>query len=663
MMSLTAATFATAGVLAGFTLLLSLLQFSSRTFVRISASANDFIGAVVVFIGAVVFNAAAFAWFPPIFHAGGWLFWAVTNLLATGLVAWAFDAFEGNIGTGRRYRDYKAELNWPNAATVLCGFGIVGLLLVGWFHAGLLNTLGQDRATQLADRTHVETPAERQHRVDTQSGNKLKLTTDGSTTDNISKPETKVDPNAYPATDTSHIPVVTQQAARYKAEALLSNDNIGTRYDLESPGEQQVISGQLYYIYTLTPAYRWYDFTSVRHVEYYITVSAENPDADAKLSDKSDFKCYAGGRYGTNIQRVIYRAYPNYFVSGLSAEVSDDGQLYYTASLNQTDVRWEHSTPVKAVVVNATTCDLETYDLPTAESAGDLPTWVDRVFSTDDASAIMNWYGRWGAGPKKAPYHWVGEKPANRTRVAGEPNLVFTNEGPAYQFIMVSRKTDGGSSTAAAQNIVLMDTRSGAIRVYAGNGVRVEASLKDIFGKITVPNVAQGVPDQAGVYQIKGHWVWVGGMVPEDKLDVDESISFAGIGMIDAKGDKATAVIDTSWNGVLAKFEALPAVNKNADPSADADGKEVRGEVSSVKQYIQGGNTKVVIRLTAVTDADGKEVVDNYYYSQVIGSNEALGTLFVQPHDKVLIGYSDDGSQFRSVDRLVVEQAATKAVR
>jgi hypothetical protein len=439
----------------------------------------------------------------------------------------------------------------------------------------------------------------------------------------------------YPPTSDDHMVIVGDQAARNQANRAMNTKGISTRYDL-GDGELQSVAGHMYYLFDLK-------VTGVKNsgaVQYtspgYIAVDAEDPNAapEAKLGYKIHY--FPGGTYQANLERYLYNnGFRTQFIDGLSLEVDDNWQPYYTASVNDPLVRWQDSAPVGFIAVDAQTGKINRYKLD------QIPAWVDRVYSRATAQHLLDAWGHWG----QAPYKAINEGSANRYKLSGDLNLVYTEAkgdwpgGPAYQALFTSFKSD-----TAVRYVALMSTRSNQVFVYeAPAGLQVESNVKEAFNQ-TVSTTKKFDPTALALHKIYGQLTWVASMVGDgqgDKSDDNGTVvptSFAGVGVINAtQADSSKAIIGRDKGDALSQYSTQIATGSNNNaPGANAQEKTLQGKLASVSPpLVFNGNTYMILTL----EGDNAHL----YRGQVTETATSLSMTVAKVGDQVTIKYIDTG--------------------
>lgn len=545
------------------------------------------IGATLAtFVVTFLVDWGIFFWTRPVFAGAGWGFLVIANLV---ILAVAF-------GVANYFTDRMSAASVGSAIMVV-------VLLVGVF--GIWNNWwkGQGNVDKLL--SHIDVT--------------------------MVEPKPGEDPaKAYPNTSDEHMVVVGDQAARFRANQVMSNQGIGTRYELGN-GELQSVKGHMYYVFELLVT----DWTNSRAVNYtvpgYVLVDAENPAATPEPKLGFSIKLWPGGYFDANLHRYVYsHGYKTVFQDDPTIELDDEGRPFYTMTVNKPVIRWQDSLPSAFLTVDAQSGKITEYPLDK------IPSWVDRVYSRDTATYMLDAWGHWG----QAPYKWINEGSNNRYKVSGDLNLVYTEDGPAWQALMTSYKSD-----TAVQYVALMDTVTGKVRMYkAPQGLLVESSVDNSFNK-SPNNLKRNDPTALALHKVYGQLTWVASMVGDgegnqkDDNDRPKAASFAGVGVLNAtQSDSSKVIIGQDKGDAFSQYSTQIATGtNNNNPEATAAQKTVTGKVASVSPpLVFNGNTFIIITL------DGDK--DHLYRGQVTETPNSLAMTVAKPGDEVTITFVETGT-------------------
>ena len=103
---------------------------------------------------------------------------------------------------------------------------------------------------------------------------------------------------------------------------------------------------------------------------------------------KQGMKYTTSDHFNRNIYRHLRFAHPTYIYGELSFEIDENGDPYWIAPVKKFNIGlFGGETVGKVVICNAVTGKTKTYDV------GNVPQWVDRVYSADLLVNLFDYYG------------------------------------------------------------------------------------------------------------------------------------------------------------------------------------------------------------------------------------------------------------------------------
>ena len=398
-----------------------------------------------------------------------------------------------------------------------------------------------------------------------------------------------------PASSTGNMVIVSPDIAATKASQAMATGIAGQRnystYLQLGPATLQYVDGRMWYVFPLE-----FDGAGnkarLHAIEPgYIMVSAEDPDALPVEHYDGPYSMVVslGGGQGSEPDRWAYsHGYSGYLLDNPTLELNDQGLPYYTVTLLSPQLGWTFYAPVSVLVIDAHTGRITRYAL------GDVPSWVDRVYSQQMAVTIANWYGEYS----QAGFQGAGSSNANRFRVSGAPVMVYTGAGhPMWRMLLTSYNNDNSVS-----KIIEMNAATGAMRIYTPQRpMGIEDPVTQAF------NSASGIGAtlvKADHYQavdltlhvIYGHLTWMGTYEPDGS-----SPSFVGIGLVDAYQATANNVVfGNSKSAALDNYQAQLATEGTANGAAPGQGGQyqtITGKIAEIGWDITGGQTYWYITL------------------------------------------------------------------
>lgn len=453
------------------------------------------------------------------------------------------------------------------------------------------------------------------------------------------KLEVQFTDQALPETDPDHLGQVSEQVALDKIKGIMATAGDFNDRPLNSVLEvreanKQLVNGRVYWIVE-------FKFDSKRNarnidliIPIYGVVDAENinaaPEIRSKDASGNPFPmAYSPAHFGWHdLDRKLALEFNGTDVDDITLEVDDNWRPYYTASLNKPQVGTYMYLPTAAIVVDPVTGVITKYN------TNEVPAWVDRIWSDEAVKALADHWGHYQSD--KAPRKWPSccggflkqEKNANREKVLGEPNLVYSdgeNRGAVWQ---VALTTLSGSSTSSTR-ILLIDARTGHAVSYQVKGVTIENDVRDKI--VDSQQVASEVKKEAvdlSLYSISGTPAWVGPL---------KTASGGNGGIVIVKAVSPTntdVIIGNTLPEALLEFQKRVNSSAQAEISKNAVDKTVQGVLVESNVWNQAGNSLLYF---TIDTAPGLQ-----FYADI----SAVGTdiAFADEGDLVRITYLDTGA-------------------
>ena len=436
-----------------------------------------------------------------------------------------------------------------------------------------------------------------------------------------------------PASSTDNMVIVSPDIATTKASQAMATGVAGQRnystYLQLGPATLQYVDGRMWYVFPLE-----FDGAGnkarLHAIEPgYIMVSAEDPNAIPVEHYDGAYSMVVslGGGQGSEPDRWAYsHGYSGYLLNDPTLEINDQGLPYYTVTLLSPQLGWTFFAPVGVLVIDAHTGQITRYAL------GDVPSWVDRVYSQQVAMTIANWYGEYS----QAGFQGIGSSNANRFQVSGEPVMVYTGAGhPVWRMLLTSYNSDNSVS-----KIVEMNAATGAMRIYTPQGpMGVEGPVTQAFDNASGTGATLVKADHyqavdLTLHVIYGHLTWMATYEPEGS-----NPSFVGIGFVDAYQATANNVVfGNSKSAALQNYLAQLATEGTANGTAPEQGGQyqtITGKIAAMGWDITGGQKYWYISLVGQPG--------HVYVGTVASVGPAL--VLAQPGDPVTITILNIGAQ------------------
>jgi hypothetical protein len=436
-----------------------------------------------------------------------------------------------------------------------------------------------------------------------------------------------------PASSTDHMVVVSSDIATTKASQAMATGVAGQRdystYLELGPATLQFVDGQMWYVFPLM-----FDGSGNKArlhavMPGYIMISAEDPAANPVEHFDGQYSMVVGlgGGQGSEPARWAYsHGYSGYLLDDPTLEVNDQGLPFYTVTLLAPRLGWTFDAPVGVLVINAHTGQITRYGL------GDVPSWVDRVYSQQMATEIANWYGEYS----QAGFQGVGSSNANRFEVSGAPVMVYTGAShPVWRMLLTSHNSDNSVS-----KIIEMNAATGAMRIYTPQrAMGIESTVTEAFDNAsgTGASLVKASRYQAvnlTLHVLYGHLTWMATYEPEGS-----NPSFVGVGFVDAYEATANNVVfGSTKSAALANYVNQLASEGTVNGTAPEEGGQfqtVTGRIAAIGWDITGGQKYWYLTLAG---QPGRAYV---------GTVSAVGPALVlaQAGDPVTIRVLDVGAQ------------------
>lgn len=436
-----------------------------------------------------------------------------------------------------------------------------------------------------------------------------------------------------PASSTDHMVIVSPDIATTKASQAMATGIAGQRnystYLLLGPATLQYVDRRMWYVFPLE-----FDGAGnkarLHAIEPgYIMVSAEDPNAIPVEHYDGAYSMVVslGGGQGSEPDRWAYdHGYNGYLLDDPTLEINDQGLPYYTVTLLSPRLGWTFFAPVGVLVIDAHTGQITRYAL------GDVPSWVDRVYSQKMAMTIANWYGDYS----QAGFQGPGSSNANRFRVSGEPVMVYTGAAnPVWRMLLTSYNSDNSVS-----KIIEMNAATGAMRVYTPQRpMGIEDPVTQAFDNASGTGASLVKADHyqavdLTLHVIYGHLTWMATYEPQGS-----DPSFVGVGFVDAYQATANNVVfGNSKSAALQDYLAQLATEGTANGTAPEQGGQyqtITGKIADLGWDITGGQKYWYITLAGQPG--------HVYVGTVASVGPAL--VLAHPGDPVTITILNIGTQ------------------
>ncbi|GGE50624.1 hypothetical protein GCM10011391_31730 [Pullulanibacillus camelliae] len=411
--------------------------------------------------------------------------------------------------------------------------------------------------------------------------------------------------------DEKHIPVVPEKYARYRSEKLLGELEHSSYYELGHTTIQK-IDGTLYWVTPIeyTGFFKW---LKAKSVPGYITMSAEDENADAKLV-KHDMTYVPSAYFNQDLKRHVRSEYKDTILLDPSFEPDDSGKPFYVVPYGHYN-KFRQIIDIEGVyVVNPENGAIKDY------KNKHVPKFIDQTIPTTVAEQWNSWYGKYVHGFWNS--HFTQEDVKNPTHWKGmdEVNGVFNNQLQLNWFTDFTRPKAGSGSMVGYS---LLNARTGKLTFYkdANGSLNGKAAMNVAEKTFRAQKYSAGTPT---LYMIYGQFTWV---VPL----MDSNDVFRDMMLINAKNEKVYSADETKRNLFDAyKYQlATRLTGDDTVPNDIAELKEHTGTITDVYKYQAEENTNVEFMIKGL---------DKVF---VVSSENNPYVVFLNKGSKVKIKYVD----------------------
>ncbi len=358
----------------------------------------------------------------------------------------------------------------------------------------------------------------------------------------------------------------------------------------------------------------------------YVMVDPVNNTAEYVKLEKP-LKYVDSAYFGDDLMRKLRFDYPTkIFDDFVSFEIDEEGDPHYVISCLMPKIFPFGAMDVSEVII---------FDPCTGESeifaVGDVPAWVDAVYSGDLAEEKYNWHGTLAGG------FW--------NSVIGNKDCKQTTDD--YGYIVIGDDvwyfTGVTSVTADESNIgfIISNARTGEYKYYPVVGAEEYSAMRAAEGEVQEKGYVASFPS---LINVEGQATYImvlkdaGGLVKLYALVNVEQYGIVATGQTQAEAMKAYKALLVQ-NGVVEDI-------KPDEPENDTE--LAVGNVTDVRTVTVNGNTVFYVTLD-----DGSIFRGSVEFSDGKYSNEAL--VFLKVGDAVQIFYHKEESDIRNIEDIVLE--------
>ena len=295
----------------------------------------------------------------------------------------------------------------------------------------------------------------------------------------------------------------TASARIFGNRKIGSLSEVVSQYEVESDYNQINIKGQPMKVASLKYAsfFKWWNNRDDR-VPGYVQVNPVNSEAEY-VELKEGMKYVPSGYFNDNLYRHVQLKYPTKIISDYYFEVDDEGNPYYICPTLTAKVGLFSGMDVSgAIICNPVDGSCEYY------KAGEIPSWVDRVYDGDLLSQKYNWYGLLSNGFWNSIF---GQKGCKQTtddygyKTIGDDVWVYTGvtsvtgDSSNVGFVMMNQRTSEARyyKVSGAEEHSAMESAEGAVQEKG-----YDASFPSLINVAGVPTYIMVLKDDSGLVKM-----------------------------------------------------------------------------------------------------------------------------------------------------------------
>lgn len=208
----------------------------------------------------------------------------------------------------------------------------------------------------------------------------------------------------FPETDITKLALLDRASAEKIGDTYLGTIDKVSQFGISDDYRQITIGEQPYRVSPLEYKNFWKWLSNHQEgIGYYVKVNQTTGKAELAKLEKG--MKYSDSEYFFNdTMRHLRLRYPFTIFGDPSFEVDDEGNPYYVATIYEPKFMLSSNDPKGVVLLNAVTGDTKEYSL------GDIPDWVDRVFSANNVITRIDDYYTYQKGFWNTVFSQTGVK-------------------------------------------------------------------------------------------------------------------------------------------------------------------------------------------------------------------------------------------------------------
>lgn len=405
--------------------------------------------------------------------------------------------------------------------------------------------------------------------------------------------------------DFERIPVVDRDtAAKLGSRKMGEMGELVSQYNIDSSYSQVTVDGKpvrntpLVY----SDLIKWFQ-NKKSGIPYFISVDMTEQDVKM-VKPETPIKYSFSDKFGRNIHRLIRFKYPTAIIDEINFEVDDNNKPYWVASTVKPTIGLAGGFDSNSViVVDASTGEANRYDV------GNVPEWVDRVYSANLIMRQLKWNGALKRGFIN---QYIGQKGVNQP-TDGYNYLSIDND--IYMYTGITSVLQDESNIGFA----LINLRTKEAKFYPVSSADEKSAMESAEGAVQEKGYKATFPILINLYNRPTYFLSL-----KDNAGLIKTFAF-----IDAQNYQTVATGATVEQALNA-YDST-SISKET-PTEELDEKTIT--ISEIIPVTIDGNTNYFIR------NKGDDVV---YVAPISASNKLP---FMKEGDVIKIKGEDLGKQF-----------------
>lgn len=325
--------------------------------------------------------------------------------------------------------------------------------------------------------------------------------------------------------------------------------------------------------------------------------------------------------FNRDLARHLRFEYPTLMFGEVNFEIDEEGTPYWVASvIDKTIGLFGGTDVIGAVLVNAVTGECEYYDV------GQVPSWVDRVFSADLLVSQYNYYGKYHNGFWNSLF---GQSDCTTTTqgynfIAQDDDVWMytgitsvTGDRGNIGFVLINQRTKEARyySCAGAEEYSAMSSAQGAVQQY-----NYEATFPLLLNISDQPTYFMALKDSAGLVKMYA-------MVNVQQYQIVAT----GYSLAECQENYHTLLLE---NGII---EDEPVISEES--AQDIVYSTSTGMIVDIRQANIDGNTIFYLQLEG-TDVYYTVSAKDYPITAILNIGDTI-TVSYQPQESTLVAVED----------------------